>query len=153
MKTVASIESQNAHVATVATPAPPEEVLTGAPVATAPPPQSPAATPPVRRYRKWLLLAATVAALAVAGYFLGPWVDTTVNTVSTDHAYVHGHVAFVAPRVNGQVAKVLVDDNQRVKKGDLLVQRDKEPFRVQVALKRAAVRVAEANLAMAESKA
>ena len=57
------------------------------------------------------------------------------------------------PRVSGQVARVLVDDNQRVKKGDLLVQLDKEPFQVQVALKRAAVRVAEANLAMAESKA
>jgi membrane fusion protein (multidrug efflux system) len=40
-----------------------------------------------------------------------------------------------------------------VKKGDLLVQLDKEPFEVQVALKRAAVRMAEANLAAAESKA
>ena len=49
--------------------------------------------------------------------------------------------------------KVLVDDNQRVKKGDLLVQLDKEPFRVLVELKRAAVRVAEANLATAESQA
>src|SRR5262249_4966346 len=49
--------------------------------------------------------------------------------------------------------KVLVDDNQRVKKGDLLVQLDKEPFQIQVALKRAAVREAEANLAAAESKA
>ena len=48
---------------------------------------------------------------------------------------------------------MLVDDNQRVKKGDLLLQLDKEPFQVQVALKRAAVKVAEANLAAAESKA
>ena len=49
--------------------------------------------------------------------------------------------------------KVLVDDNQRVKKGDLLVQLDKEPYQVQVALKRTAVRAAEVNLAAAESKA
>jgi membrane fusion protein (multidrug efflux system) len=49
--------------------------------------------------------------------------------------------------------KVLVDDNQRVKKGDLLVQFDKEPYAVMVSLKRAAVRVAEANLAAAESAA
>ena len=48
---------------------------------------------------------------------------------------------------------MLVDDNQRVKKGDLLVQLDKEPFQVLVALKRAAVRVAEANLVAAESQA
>ena len=76
-----------------------------------------------------------------------------LNTVSTDDAYINGHVTFVAPRVSGQVKKVLVDDNDRVKKGDLLLQLDKEPFQVQVALKRAAVKVAEANLAAAESKA
>jgi membrane fusion protein (multidrug efflux system) len=93
-----------------------------------------------------------VAALVVGGYFLAPWVDTALSTVSTDDAYVNGHMTTVAPRVSGQVARVLVDDNRRVKKGDLLVQLDKEPFQVQVALKRAAVRVAEANLAAAESK-
>ena len=116
-------------------------------------PQPPVSTPPVHRYRKWLLLAGTVAALAVGGYFLVPWVNTALNTVSTEDAYVNGHVTFVAPRVSGQVMKVLVDDNNRVKKGDLLVQLDKEPYQVQVALKRTAVRVAEANLAAAESKA
>ena len=108
---------------------------------------------PPRRYRKWLLLAGTVAALAVGGYFLVPWVNTALSTVSTDDAYVNGHVTLVAPRVSGQVMKVLVDDNQRVKKGDLLVQIDKEPFQVQAALKRAAVRMAEANLVAAESGA
>jgi membrane fusion protein (multidrug efflux system) len=80
-------------------------------------------------------------------------VNTVLNTVSTDDAYINGHVTFVAPRVSGQVKKVLVDDNDRVKKGDLLLQLDKEPFQVQVALKRAAVKVAEANLAAAESRA
>ena len=35
--------------------------------------------------------------------------------------------------------QVLVDDNNRVKKGDLLVQLDKEPYQVQVAIKQAAV--------------
>jgi membrane fusion protein (multidrug efflux system) len=98
-------------------------------------------------------LAGTAAALAVGGYFLVPWVNTALSTVSTDDAYVNGHVTLVAPRVPGQVMKVLVDDNQRVKKGDLLVQLDKEPFQVQVALKRAAVRVAEANVVAAESAA
>ena len=55
-----------------------------------------------------------------------------LNTISTDDAYVNGHVTFVAPRVAGQVKRVLVDDNYRVKKGQLLVQLDKEPFQVQV---------------------
>src|SRR5262249_27964530 len=53
---------------------------------------------------------------------------------------------FVAPRVAGQVSKVLVDDNYRVKKGDVLVRLDKEPFEVQVAIKKAAVTAAETDL-------
>ena len=51
-----------------------------------------------------------------------PMVRTALNTVSTDDAYVNGHVTFVAPRVAGYVTAVLVDDNQRVKAGDLLAQ-------------------------------
>ncbi len=82
----------------------------------------------------------------VGGYFLYPAVETALNTVSTDDAYVNGHVTFVAPRVSGQVSRVLVDDNYRVKKGALLVQLDKEPYQDQVAIKQAAVVAAEADL-------
>src|SRR6266404_41139 len=73
------------------------------------------------------------------------------RSVSTDDAYVNSYVTFVAPRVSGQVARVLVDDNNRVKKGDVLVQLDPEPFRVQVAIKQAAVDAAQANLVVAEA--
>ena len=88
----------------------------------------------------------------MAGYFLYPAVKTALNTVSTDDAYVNGHVTFVAPRVSGQVSRVLVDDNYRVKKGDLVVQLDKEPYQVQVAIKKAAVGAAEADLVAAEAQ-
>jgi membrane fusion protein (multidrug efflux system) len=81
-----------------------------------------------------------------------PWVITILNTVSTDDAYVNGHVTFVAPRVGGQVMQVLVDDNYRVKKGDLLVQLDKEPYQVQVDIKKAAVGTAESDLAAAQAQ-
>jgi membrane fusion protein (multidrug efflux system) len=74
-----------------------------------------------------------------------------LNTVSTDDAYVNSHVTFVAPRVSGQVERVLVDDNSRVRKGDVLVELDPEPFRVQVAIKQSAVDVAKANLVLAEA--
>ncbi len=91
--------------------------------------------------------------LLFGGYLLVPWVETALNTESTDDAYVNGHVTFVAPRVSGHVSTVLASDNMRVKKGDVLVQMDREPFQVQVSFKHAAVQVAEANLAAAESKA
>jgi membrane fusion protein (multidrug efflux system) len=64
---------------------------------------------------------------------------------------VNGYVTFVAPRVSGQVARVLVDDNNRVKTGDVLVELDPEPYQVQVAIKQAAVDTAQANLVVAEA--
>jgi membrane fusion protein (multidrug efflux system) len=104
------------------------------------------------RRRKLLLGAVGAAILAAAIWFGVPWVQTTLNTVSTDDAYVDGHVTFVAARVKGQVSRVLVDDNYRVRKGDLLVQLDKEPFQIAVAIKKAAVDTAMADLQVAKSK-
>src|SRR5471030_3019863 len=74
------------------------------------------------------------------------WFLNNLNIVSTDDAYVNGHVTFVAPRVPGQVIRVLVDDNNRVHKGDLLVQLDKEPYQVQVNIAQAAVAAAQSDL-------
>jgi membrane fusion protein, multidrug efflux system len=90
------------------------------------------------------VLAASV--LAAVWKFGVPWIELTLNTVSTDDAYVNGHVTFVAARVSGQIARVLVDDNNRVHKGDILAQLDNEPYEVAVAEKRAAVETAKADL-------
>jgi membrane fusion protein (multidrug efflux system) len=108
-------------------------------------------TPP-HPLRKRLILGAAVVGAAVAAYFLVPWILLVLNTVSTDDAYVNGHVTFVAPRVLGQVTTVLVDDNYHVKKGALLVQLDKEPYQVQVEIKKAAVVSSEADLAAARAQ-
>src|SRR5438874_2258113 len=136
--------------ATSATPEPRH----GPPIAATNPtihPDQPAATPP-HSGRRWLLLGGIVVGLAIGAYFLVPWVITALNTISTDDAYVNGHVTFVAPRVGGQVAKVLVDDNYRVKKGDLLVQLDKEPYQVQVEIRKAAVTAADTDLTAAQAQ-
>jgi membrane fusion protein (multidrug efflux system) len=81
-----------------------------------------------------------------------PKVVTALKTESTDDAYVNGHVTFVAPRVPGQVVQVLVDDNNRVREGNLLVQLDKEPYRVQVDIAQAGLTVAQADLTAAQAK-
>ncbi len=80
-----------------------------------------------------------------------PWVWHSLRTESTDDAYVNSYVTFVAPRVAGQVAEVLVEDNNRVKKGQALVRLDSEPYRVQVAIKQASVDAAQAGLVVAEA--
>ena len=66
---------------------------------------------------------------------------------------MNGHVTFVAPRVAGQISRVLVDDNNRVHKGDLLAALDKEPYRVAVSEKQAAVDTAKADLQAATAAA
>ena len=62
---------------------------------------------------------------------------------STDDAFVEGRLVSIAPRVSAPVIRLLVDDNQMVKKGDLLVELDPNDF--QVALNQAEAKLAEAQ--------
>jgi membrane fusion protein (multidrug efflux system) len=104
--------------------------------------------------RRRLLIGVLGAVVLVVVCVLGfPWIRLMLNTVSTDDAYVNGHVTFVAPRVAGQISRVLVDDNYRVRKGELLAELDKEPFQIAVSQKRAAVDTAEADLQAAKAEA
>ncbi len=96
--------------------------------------------------RRLIMGAAAVSGLAIAVVFGIPWIKLMLTTVSTDDADVNGHVTFVAARVPGQVSRVLVDDNNRVHQGDLLVELDPEPYKVIVAVKKAAVDTAKADL-------
>src|SRR5262245_28258841 len=105
------------------------------------------------RRRSLLLGVLGVLVLAAALWFGIPYILLTLSTVSTDDAFVNGHVTFVAARVHGQASRVLVDDNNRVHKGDLLVELDKEPFQDAVAVKKAAVDTAQADLRAAMAQA
>jgi membrane fusion protein (multidrug efflux system) len=102
-------------------------------------------------WRRKLLIGVVGAVVIAAAVFGIPWIRFVLSTVSTDDAFVNGHVTFVAPRVHGQVSRVLVDDNNRVHKGDHLVELDREPFRDAVAVKKAAVVTAEADLEAARA--
>jgi membrane fusion protein (multidrug efflux system) len=101
------------------------------------------------RWRSRLIGVAILPAVLIAGV---PWVRQSLSTVSTDDAYVNGHVTLVAPRVAGKVVRVLVDDNNRVRKGQLLVRLDKEPYQVQVNIARAAVEASRADLVAAQAQ-
>ncbi|HTB21423.1 MAG TPA: HlyD family secretion protein [bacterium] len=60
------------------------------------------------------------ACVALTG--LGVFVYNQMTWESTDDAYVQAHVLMLAPRVGGTVSKVLVDENEPVKAGQLLVE-------------------------------
>jgi membrane fusion protein (multidrug efflux system) len=64
--------------------------------------------------------------------------------VTTDDAYVDGHIFSITPRIPGYVTNVSVTDNQKVKKGEPLLSLDKTEYEVALA-------EARANLAEAES--
>ena len=76
--------------------------------------------PLVARYRKpALIVAGVVAAIATAYYVFDAYTHE-----ETDDAYVTGHLHEIAPRIAGTVTQVLVDDNQLVHAGDVLVKLD-----------------------------
>src|SRR5271156_4155574 len=81
------------------------------PAADAPIAQAPTGAKRQRRPRGMWIAGGVLLLLAL--YEAIPWAVTAFKTESTDDAYVNGHVTFVAPRVPGQVVRVLVDDNNR----------------------------------------
>ena len=85
------------------------------------------------------LLALGVAVVLVVGGVL-TWRYLSVRE-STDDAQVDGHIYPVSARVGGTVVKVLVDDNQYVEAGTVLVELDTNDYRV--ALDRARADLAE----------
>ena len=52
--------------------------------------------------------------------------------ISTDDAFVDGHVHVIAPKISGTIRGIMVEDNQRVARGDLLVEIDPIDYRVRV---------------------
>src|SRR5207245_7913273 len=62
----------------------------------------------------------------------------------TDDAQVDGYITAVSSRVPGTVFRVLVEDNEAVKQGDVLVELDAADLEVAVVQARAAVAQAQA---------
>ncbi|HEY4176505.1 MAG TPA: HlyD family secretion protein [Kofleriaceae bacterium] len=84
-----------------------------------------------------LLLAAAAAGTGI--YIHGKGRETT------DDAQVETHVTTVAARVAGQVKKVLVEDDQAVKAGDVLVELDDADYATRVDAAKADLSAAQAS--------
>jgi membrane fusion protein (multidrug efflux system) len=89
---------------------------------------------PARRNHKRNIMAAIVFALmAVTGVIAVYFYIQYKNThISTDDAYVDGNIHTIASKVSGTVMKILVNDNQFVKKGDILLELDPADYEVRV---------------------
>jgi membrane fusion protein, multidrug efflux system len=89
--------------------------------------------PKPRRTRRtivWSILALALLAGAVYGWRT---IHFYQGHAETDDAQIETHVEPVIPKVGGHVTEVLVEDNQRVEKGQLLLRIDERDLRARVA--------------------
>jgi membrane fusion protein, multidrug efflux system len=95
---------------------------------------------PRRRTRTLAIIGGAVVLIAATVTGAYAWLG---GSVSTDDAQVDGHIVTISPKVGGHVVDVLVNDNQPVKAGDVIVRIDDRDFRAKVDQARAAVLQAE----------
>jgi membrane fusion protein (multidrug efflux system) len=100
---------------------------------------------------KRAFLALGVLLLVVLGG-IGVYSYATGNRENTDDAVVEADVVAVTARVSGVVSKLLVEDNQVVKQGDLLLQLDDADLAAKLAQARAELQTAQAQAAGAHAQ-
>jgi membrane fusion protein (multidrug efflux system) len=106
---------------------------------------------PKRRIPKNFLLAGLGVGAVVAGGFGYHWWQYSSTHQETDDAYVASNVHPVSSRINGTITDVLVNDNQQVKQGQLLVKLDPRDYQVQVQQAQAALEAAQRQANAAQS--
>ncbi len=117
------------------------------PLAVVAPATAPAPTPPNWRARGILGLIA----LAGLGFGAKVWYHST-HYVETENAYIAGHVTPVSSRISGVVTRVLVEDNQSVKAGDVIAELDPADQRVKVEQIEAQIASAQQQVLQAEAQ-
>ena len=98
--------------------------------------------PPQKKTRRKFIIIGVVALLVVIAVLF--WWHSTFSE-DTDDAQVSGHLIQLSSRVSGQVIKINFNENQLVKKGDMLVEIDPRDFQATVQNDEANLEAAEAN--------
>ena len=81
-----------------------------------------------QRLRLPLMIAGPVLVVLVAGY----WYLTGGRYVSTDNAYIQAARVAISTDISGRVVEIDVNDNEHVKRGQVLFRLDPRPFRIAV---------------------
>jgi membrane fusion protein (multidrug efflux system) len=106
-----------------------------------------AVQPKKKRMRLLLMLSVPLLIALVGGYL---WL-TSGRYVATDNAYVQQDKVAVSAEVTGPILEVMVRENQRVKRGDLLFRIDPRPYRI--ALEQAEAQIAAAQVSVGKLQA
>jgi len=94
-------------------------------------------------YKTPLFMIALLLLAASAGAFY--WLKIVHPFESTDNAYLKSHMGLISPKESGYVKEVLLEDNQHVKRGDLLVVIDDHDFQAKAAQAEAQVLLEKAS--------
>jgi len=103
-----------------------------------------AATP--RRSKRLLLILAVIVLLVVALSYAAHWWNLGRYLQSTDDAYVGGDITVINGKVPGYIGQVAVQDNQKVKAGDLLIKLDDRDYQAALQQAQGAVVAQQATL-------
>jgi membrane fusion protein (multidrug efflux system) len=106
--------------------------------------------PPAKKKKKAPVVF--VGLIGAAAVIAGIIYITRLGKEKTDDAQVEAHVANVSARIAGQVKRVLVEDNQPVTKGEVIVELDDRDQQVRVTAARADLAAAEAQLRQAQTQ-
>jgi membrane fusion protein (multidrug efflux system) len=91
-------------------------------------------------------------ALIVVGFYGIHWFDYRSSHSITDDAFVEAHIVNVAPEmVSGRLVRFLVEENDKVKQGQVLAEIEPVHYRDQVELARGRMELAEAELKRQEA--
>ena len=101
--------------------------------------------------RNPLMLVVIALALLVGGYYGWHRYQFAQAHESTDDAQVEGDVYPILPRVGGPVLAVKVQDNQPVKKGDVLITLDAADYQQRINAAEAALAAARAQVMAARA--
>ncbi len=104
-----------------------------------------------RPRNKWLLRAGIGLTCLVVVVGLGRWaILRWTHSISKD-AFIESHLINVAPQVQGTIVEVFVQEQDLVKRGELLARIDPSTYEREVELAAAKLAVAEAGLEKAEA--
>ena len=101
--------------------------------------------------RKLFILAGLGVVAVFGGVFGFRWWQYASTHETTDDAYITGNVHPVSSRINGTISAVMVNDNQQVQPGQLLVKLDPRDYGVQVQQAAAALEGAQRQASAARS--
>ncbi|HEY0208845.1 HlyD family secretion protein [Acerihabitans sp.] len=100
---------------------------------------------------KWTLIILGVVALIALVAWLVYYLLVGRYMQETNNAYLQADSVVVAPRVSGYVTAVFVQDNQRVKAGQPLLQIDERTYQATLQQAQAAVAVRQADITAANA--